>query len=85
MEIPRLTRGQQQNCLRVQREFIQELIDIEELGPRLEIKFLDDLFNPTVTYDYAEELITSDHILLKLAFKALGNLLAFTAFPSITG
>jgi hypothetical protein len=53
MEIPRLTRGQQQNCLRVQREFIQELIDIEELGPRLEIKFFDDSFNPTVTYDYA--------------------------------
>ena len=77
MEIPRLTRGQQQNCLRVQREFIQELIDTEDLGPRLEIKFFDDAFNPTVKYDYAEELLTSDHILLKLAFKALGNLLAY--------
>ncbi len=85
MEIPRLTRGQQQNRLRVQREFIQELIDIEDLGPRLEIKFFDDSFNPTVKYDYVEELLTSDHILLKLAFKALGNLLAFTAFPSTMG
>jgi hypothetical protein len=29
-------------------------------------------------YNYVEELITSDHILLKLAFKALGNLLAYS-------
>ena len=78
MEIPRLTRSQEQNCIRVQREFIQELIDIEELGPRLEIKFFDNSFNPTVMYNNAEELITSDDILLKLAFKALGNLLAYS-------
>ncbi len=45
--------------------------------PSLGKKFFDDSFNPTVKYDYAEELLTSDHILLKLAFKALGNLLAY--------
>ena len=54
-EIPRLTRAQRLNCLRVQREFIQELIDDNDLSPRDEIAFFFDSSDPTSSVDFAED------------------------------
>ena len=76
-EIPRLTRAQRLNCLRVQREFIQKLINNKDLGPRLEIEFFFDSSDPTPSVDFAEDLINESHILLKLAFRSFGDLYAY--------
>ena len=54
-EIPRLTRAQRLDCLRVQRDFIQELIDNKDLGPHLKIAFFFDSSDPTSSVDFAED------------------------------
>jgi len=79
-EIPRLTRAQQLNCLRVQREFIQELIDVNDLSPRDEIAFFFDSSYPTPSVDFAEDLLKERHIILKLAFRLAGDTYAYGAF-----
>jgi len=66
--------------LRVQREFIQEIIDNKDLGPSLEIAFFFDSSDPTPSADFAEDLINESHIILKLAFRLPGHLYAYGVF-----
>ena len=79
-KIPRLTRAQRLNCLRVQREFIQELIDDNDLSPRDKIAFLFDSSDPTPSVDFAEDLLKESHIILKLAFRLAGDTYAYGVF-----
>ena len=79
-EIPRLTRAQQLNCLRVQREFIQELINENDLSPRDEIAFFFDSSDPTPSVDFAEDLLKESHIILKLAVRLAGDTYAYGVF-----
>ncbi len=79
-KIPRLTHAQRLNCLRVQREFIQEIINNEDLGPRLEIAFFFDSSDPTPSVDFAEDLINESQIILKLVFRLSGDLYAYGVF-----
>ena len=79
-EIPRLTRAQRLNCLRVQREFIQELIDNKDLGPHLKIAFFFDSSDPTPSVVFAEDLLKESHIILKLAFRLAGDTYAYGVF-----
>jgi hypothetical protein len=79
-EIPRLTRAQQLNCLRVQREFIQELIDNKDLGPRDKIAFFFDSSDPAPSVDFVEDLLKESHIILKLAFRLSGDLYTYSVF-----
>ena len=78
-ELPRLTRAQQLNCLRVQNAFIQDLIN--KLGPCLEIEYFYDSSHPTPSVpslDLAEDLLNESHILLQLAyFSSSGDLYAY--------
>ena len=76
-KIPRLTRAQRLNCLRVQREFIQELIDNNDLGPWDKIAFFSDSSDPTPSVDFAEDLLKESHIILKLAFRLAGDTYAY--------
>ena len=78
--MPRLARTQRLNCLRVQREFIQEIIDNKDLGPSLKIAFFFDSSNPTPSVDLAEDLINKSHIILKLAFRLSGDLYTYGIF-----
>jgi hypothetical protein len=79
-EIPRLTRAQRLNCLRVQREFFQEIIDNKDLGPCLERAFFFDSSDPTPSVDFADDLINESHIILKLVFRLFGDLYAYRVF-----
>ena len=79
-EIPRLTRAQRLNCLRVQREFIQELIDDNDLSPRDEIAFFFDSSDPTPSVEFTEDLLKESHIILKLAFRLAGDTYAYGVF-----
>mgnify|MGYP006179335305 CR=1 FL=1 len=79
-EIPRLTRAQRLNCLRVQREFIQELINNNDLGPWDEIAFFFDSSNPTPSVEFTEDLLKESHIILKLAFRLAGDTYAYGVF-----
>jgi hypothetical protein len=80
-ELPRLTRAQQLNCLWVQQAFIQDLIDNNELGPRLEIKYIYDSSQPTPSVpslNFAKDLINETHIILQLAYWSSGDLITYT-------
>ena len=69
--LPRLTRAQRLNCLRVQNDFIQDLIDNNELGPCLKIEYFFDASHPTPSVpsqDFAKDLANGCHIILKLAY-----------------
>ncbi len=79
-EIPRLTRAQRFNCLRVQREFIQELIDDNDLSPRDKIAFFFDSSDSTPSVDFAEDLLKESYIILKLAFRLAGDIYAYGIF-----
>jgi hypothetical protein len=79
-KIPRLTRAQRLNCLRVQREFIQELIDDNILGPRDEIAFFFDSNDQTPSVDFAGDLLKESHIILQLAFRSAGDTHAYGVF-----
>ena len=79
-EIPRLTRAQRLNCLRVQRDFIHELIDNKDLGPHLKIAFFFDSSDPTPYVDFAEDLLKESQIILKLAFRLAGDTYAYGVF-----
>ena len=79
-EIPRLARAQRLNCLRVQREFIQEIIENEDLGPCQEIEYFFNSSNQTPSVDFTEDLINTSIIILKLAFTVLGDLYAYGVF-----
>ena len=79
-ELPRLTRAQQRNCLKVQNAFIQDLIDNNELGPRLVIEYFYDSSQPTPSVpslNLAEDLINETHIILKLAYWSSGDLYTY--------
>ena len=79
-ELPRLTRAQRLNCLRVQQAFIQDLIDNNELGPHLEIEYFNDSSQPTPlvpSLDFAEDLINKTHIILQLAYWYSGDLITY--------
>ena len=55
----------------MQNKFIKNLIDNDELGPCLEIKYFFDASHPTPSVpsrDFAEDLINRSHIILKLAY-----------------
>jgi hypothetical protein len=70
-ELPRLTRAQRLNCLRVQQAFIQDLINNDKLGPHLKIENFYNSSQPTPTVpslDFAEDLINGTHIILQLAY-----------------
>ena len=54
----------------MQNKSIEDLIDNDELGRCLEIKYLFDASYPTPSVpsqDFAEDLINGSHIILKLA------------------
>jgi hypothetical protein len=64
-----------------QRTNVQkEIIDNEDLGPRLKIAFFFDSSNSTPSVDFAEDLINESHIILKLAFRLSGDLYAYGVF-----
>ena len=69
--LPRLTRAQQLHCLRVQNEFIQDIIDTDELGPLLEIKYFFDANHPTPSVpeqEFVKDLMNRRQIILQLAY-----------------
>ena len=69
--LPRLTRAQRLHCLRVQNEFIQDIIDTDKLGPRLEIKYFFDANHPTPSVpeqEFAKDLTNRRQIILQLAY-----------------
>ena len=69
--LPRLTRAQRLHCLRVQNEFIQDIIDTDELGPRLEIEYIFDANHPTPSVpeqEFAKDLTNRRQIILQLAY-----------------
>lgn len=72
-----MTRAQKSNCLIKQRIFIQELIDDEDLGPRLEIEYLAEPGGSITFEDIAEDLINTSKIILKLAFSWFGETRAY--------
>ena len=79
-ELPKLTIAQGLNCLRVQQAFIQDLIDNDELGPCLEIKYFYDSSQPTPlvpSLNFAEDLINETHIILQLAYWSSGDLIIY--------
>jgi hypothetical protein len=71
-------------------EFIQDLIDNDELGPCLKIEYFFDASHPTPSVpsqDFAKDLTNGSHIILKLAYWFSEELHGYTlmAYPSITG
>ena len=75
-ETPRLTRAQRSNCLIKHRAFIQELIDDDNLGSLLEIKYFAEP-GLTTSVDLKKNLINMSRIILKLAFSRFGELRAY--------
>ena len=64
----------------MQNAFIQDLIDNDELGPRLVIEYFYDSSQPTPlvpSLDLAEDLINETHIILKLAYWSSGDLYTY--------
>ena len=69
-KLRRLTRAQRLNCLRVQQAFIQDLMNNDELGPRLMIEYCYGSSQPTPlvpSLNLVEDLINETHLILKLA------------------
>ena len=69
--LPWLTRAQRLHCLRVQNEFIQDLIDTDKLGPCLDIEYFFDASHPTPpmpSREFAKDLTNGSHIILQLAY-----------------
>jgi hypothetical protein len=69
--LPRLTRAQQLHCLRVQNEFIQDIIDTDELWPRLKIEYFFNANHPTPSVpeqEFAKDLTNRRQIILQLAY-----------------
>jgi hypothetical protein len=69
--LPRLTHARRLYCLKVQNEFIQDLINDDELGPHLKIEYFFDASHPTPSVpsrDFAKDLTNGSHIILKLAY-----------------
>ncbi len=67
----RLTRAQQLHCLRVQNEFIQDIIDTDELGPHLKIEYFFDANHPTPSVperEFAKDLTNRRQIILQLVY-----------------
>ncbi len=76
-ETPRLTRAQRSHCLKQKnRAFIQELIDNDDLGSLLEIKYLAEP-GLTTSVDLKKDLINTSRIILNLAFSQFGELRAY--------
>ena len=75
-ETPRLTHAQRSNCLIKHRAFIQELIDDDDLGSLLEIKYFAEP-GLTTLVDLEKDLINTSRIILKLAFSWFGELRAY--------
>jgi hypothetical protein len=69
--LPWLTRAQRFHCLRVQNEFIQDIIDTDELGPCLKIEYFFDANHPTPSVppqEFAKDLTKGSQIILQLAY-----------------
>ena len=69
--LPQLTRAQHLHCLRLQNEFIQDIIDTDELGPHLEIEYFFDANHPTpsvLSREFAEDLTNGSQIILQLVY-----------------
>ena len=81
--LPRLTCAQRFHCLRVQNEFIQDIIDTDKLGPRLEIKYFFDANHPTPSVpsqEFAKDLTNRSQIILQLAYWYSDELHAYRLF-----
>ena len=69
--LPRITRAQRLHCLRVQKEFIHDLINTNKLGPHLEIKYFFDASHPAPSVpsqEFAKDLTNGSHIILRLVY-----------------
>ncbi len=87
--LPRLTRAQQLHYRRVQNKFIQDIINTDELGPCLEIKYFFHANHPTPSVperEFAKDLTNRRQIILQLAYW-IGTPTSFTLtdYPAITG
>jgi hypothetical protein len=81
--LPWLTRAQHLNCLRVQNEIIQEIIDTDKLGPCLKIKYFFDANHPTPSVpsrEFAKDLTNGSQIILQLAYWFSDELHAYGLF-----
>jgi hypothetical protein len=58
---------------------------MEELGPRIQIKYTFDGTNPEPFEEFSEDLLSTSKLILKLAYHFLGDLHFFLAFPLRTG
>jgi hypothetical protein len=81
--LPRLTRAQRLHCLRVQNEFIQDIIDTDELGPCLKIEYFFDTNRPTPSVpeqEFAKDLTNGSQIILQLAYRYSNKLHVYRLF-----
>ncbi len=71
------------HCLKVQNEFIQDIIDTDELGPCLKIEYFFDANHPTPSVpsqEFAKDLTNGSQIILQLAYWYSDELHAYGLF-----
>ena len=81
--LPWLTRTQRLHCLRVQNEFIQDIINTDKLGPCLKIEYFFDTNHPTPSVpsqEFAKDLTNGSQIILQLAYWYSDELHAYGLF-----
>jgi hypothetical protein len=81
--LPWLTHAQHLYCLRVQNEFIQDIINTDELGPHLKIKYFFNANHPTPSVpsqEFAKDLTNRSQIILQLAYWFSNKLHAYGLF-----